>query len=439
MDEMTISIGDLLAVLVRKGKQIIAIGIVFAILLGAYKGFSLWRAGNDEEAVDMAQFEYEKQLEKQEKIIETAAENAEKTQEYIDNSLWMKVNPYDKCEATIQLMIAGVDENAADMTFAVTETPLDYLVGRITSQYMILWEATDLASALGVYEGVEDKYLREMVSVQDEDAGVIAITAIGDDENAASELANAVYEWMQGVRSTAAQNTYAHTLEKFNEVVKCRIDETMVAEQNALYEQVAGYNDAIIEAENEIKKLDAPSGAVTSIVKMVLIGGVVGVVLACAWYCCKVLFGGKVMSSSHAEQMLKVPFIGSIAPRKGLFGRMADMICGERVWKDEQQALGYIAQTMKLRAEGKSVLLVSSLSLDEQGETVRKLQNALATGGEVCCAGDFSHNPDALAMLGACDVVVLLESVDKSGMGDAAKILEFAKECEKPVAGFVLV
>ncbi|MBQ3496969.1 MAG: hypothetical protein IJA73_02465, partial [Oscillospiraceae bacterium] len=177
MDEMTISIGDLLAVLVRKGKQIIAIGIVFAILLGAYKGFSLWRAGNDEEAVDMAQFEYEKQLEKQEKIIETAAENAEKTQEYIDNSLWMKVNPYDKCEATIQLMIAGVDENAADMTFAVTETPLDYLVGRITSQYMILWEATDLASALGVYEGVEDKYLREMVSVQDEDAGVIAITA----------------------------------------------------------------------------------------------------------------------------------------------------------------------------------------------------------------------------------------------------------------------
>lgn len=439
MDEMTISIGDLLALLVRKGKNIILLGVVFALLLGGYKGFSLWRSANDEEKVDMAQFEYEKQLEKQEKIIEKALENAENTQEYIDNSLWMQINPYDKCEATVQIMISGVDESKTDMTFAVTQTPLDYMIDRITAQYMLLWEATDLASSLGMYEGVEDKYIREMIEIYNEGAGVLAITAIGKDEGEAQALADAVYEWMQSVRPTAVKNTYGHTVQKFNEVVKCRIDEKMVSAQNKLYEEIAAYNEAVIEAENEIKSLNAPSDAVSSVVKMIVIGGLVGAVLACAWYCCKAIFSAKLMSSSHGEQIFKIPFIGSLAPHKGLFCHMADVLSGERVWKDEQQAVGYIAETLKLRADGKKILLVSSLQLDSYAETVKKLQSALTMGSEVRCVGDFSHNPDALSMLGACDVVVLLESIDKSGAEDAAKILGFAKECEKTVAGFVLV
>ena len=60
-------------------------------------------------------------------------------------------------------------------------------------------------------------------------------------------------------------------------------------------------------------------------------------------------------------------------------------------------------------------------------------------GAAVACAGDFSHNSEALILLRACDTVILVESVDKSRLDKAAEILRFAEEYGKPVAGFVLV
>lgn len=440
MQETTISIADLLAVLIRKGKRIILAGVVVAVLLGAFKGFSTWRNLNNEESFDLQQFEYEKELQKLEHIIETATENADKTQEYIDNSLWMQVNPYNKHEAKIYVKISGLDESALNITFGVTETPIDYMMETVTTQYRILWSAADLPSKLEVpvYEGVMDKYVRELISVGTLDTGVLVITAIGNSEAEAKELADAAYRLLLNMQETVVKNSYNHSIEYFEYTVKNQIDEDMARAQSAKYDQIAGYNDTIIEAENEIRGLSAPDSIFAAVIKTMIIGGIVGAILACVWYCCEVLLRGKLQSSAHGERTLNIPFIGSIAPHKGLLCRISSILSGERVWNDESQALAYIAETVKIRLSNKQILLVSSLRMEKYAEAAQKLQATLtADGTQVLCAGDFSHNPDAVAMMGKCDAVMLMEVVDKTKLDEASNILQFAKECEKPVIGFV--
>ena len=437
MDELTITISDLLAIIIRKGKQIILIGVALALLLGAAKGVA-----SDEGRLDQELLEYEQKLLKLESAIEKASEDADKVQNYIDNSLWMKIDPHNKYEASFYLSISGVDEHALSMSFGPEETPADYLTKRIATQYRVLWDSLDLSSELGIsrYENVLDKYVREVVDMSILDDGILQITAIGNSKNEVRESADAARNLLTSLAEVVAKNSYPHSLDEFNYVEKNQIDGKMADAQGAYHELLDGYNGTITEAENKLRTLAAPESIRVAVIKMVVIGGVVGVALACIWFVGKSLLQDFLLSSAQVEQSLGLPLVGSATTPKGLFARIATAISGERVWKDEAQALGYISETVKMRATGDQILLLSTLPLDASSENVQKVYSALAEVGlKPTCAGDFSHNPDALLQLSKCDSVVLLESVDKTKLSNVSKTLQFAKELEKPVVGFVMI
>jgi len=442
MDDMTISIMDILALLIRKGKQIILIAIVLALLLGTFKGIAMWSSINDVEAVDLRLEEYEQELLKLNREIENATQSAQKQQMYIDNSLWMQINPYDQYVANIYLAISDVDELALDMIFSIEETPLEYMTRKIGTQYHILWAALDLPVALGLpqYANTMDKYLREVVNVGIPSTGTISISALGNSEKEATELAEAACDAVLKLAETVKKNSCDHDIQVYNSTVKNQIDMDMASTQMTHYEQLDGYNDTILEAEGAIKKLDSPDSIQVAVIKNMIIGGLIGGVLACVWYCGKSLLQRRLQSSLHGEGALQVSFIGSLAEQKGVFCKIANIFLGERIWKDEEQALEYIIETLKLRAEGKTLLLATSLKGQKCVETVQKLQAALSANGlESLCVDDFARNPNGLVLLRKCDVVVLLEAVDETKLAEAVKTISFAEECNKPVLGMILV
>lgn len=442
MDEMTISISDLLAVMIRKGKQIILIGVALALLLGTFKGVTSWLKLQDEDWLDLEQLEYEQELLKLERTIDRANQNIVDQEEYIANSLWMQINPYDKYVAEVYLTISGVDERDVTMTFSQDTTPLEYLTGKITTQYQILWSAMDLPSELGLsqYSDSMDKYVRELVGISFHGSGVISVAAIGNSESEAQELANAAVSALMRSQPTASAHSYDHTISVYDTVLQNRIDPDMAAAQEDHHERIIQNNDTILGAENAREKLSPPDSILIAVIKAMIIGGIAGVALACAWFGGKSLLQGTIQSSSQVEQALDIPFVGSVVIPSGLFARVAYVLSGERVWADKAQALSYISATVKLRAEGERVLLLSTLPLDAHSGSAQEIQTSLASVGlKPTCAGDFSHNPSALLQLSKCDSVVLLEAMDKTKLGNVSKILQLAKDLKKPVAGFVMI
>ena len=442
MNELTISITDLLAVLMRKGKKIMLFAICFAVLLGGYKGYSTWQKMNDEEWLNLEQMEYDQELLKLERKIEKANRYTQQREEYMNNSFRMQINPYDKNIAEIYLVISGIDENAVEMTFGDTVTPIEYLTEKIATQYELLWAAQDLSSQLKLeeYKGVLNKYIIEMVSFGYAGGGILKITAVGRDAVEANALAEEVCSVVMKMHSTAVKNSYSHTISRLDKVEQSLIDADLADYQAAQYELLDSYQDSIIEAEKEIKKLDAPDTLLVAALKMAIIGGVVGAALACVWYCCKAMLQGLLQSSAHGEKVWEIPFVGSISANKGLFKRLANWVSGELVWKDEEQALDYIVQTIKLRAQGKNLLLISTLDLKKHEAQLDKLRKTLRAGGmTVMTVDDAMHNPKAMARMDECDDVLLVEAVDRVKMEETIRVLQLAKECDKRVLGFMTV
>lgn len=438
MEEISISIGDLLAAVCRKGKQIIGISILFAILLGGVQGYLTWSMLNDEEYRDLERAVYEQELLKLEQTIERTEIAISDKQDYINNSIFMKVDPYDKYSAEIYLSISGVDETQVNMTFGQNVTPTDYLMGQIIAQYQIAWSTINFPVQLNLpeYEAFEDKYVRELLKLNFPSANILCIYAIGRSNEEAVKLAEAACAALLKEHETVVANSFAHNIAVFDRIEKNVIDDDMALYQMAQYDALIDFDDAIIAAEEELVKLTKPDDIFTTIVKMMIIGGLVGGVLACAWYCGKSLAEGKVQSSSHAERMLSVSFLGNMADNKNIFDKLADICCSERIWKDQEQALQYIAEIVKIRAQNKRVLLLSSLKLEKYTPIVEKLKSTLGTDA---AEGDFIHNPNALVKLNEADAVVMLEKIDRTKISDAAKICTFAEECDKSIIGFIML
>lgn len=109
----------------------------------------------------------------------------ESQQEYSEKSLLMKIDPYNKAVTTVNIAISGVGVDALQRTYqlnsSVTQknadirqtlqldnTVVDFMTAKIQSQYQVLWNSLDLQEALSApaYQSVEDKYLREVLSLE---------------------------------------------------------------------------------------------------------------------------------------------------------------------------------------------------------------------------------------------------------------------------------
>ena len=366
MDEMTISIMDVLAAVVRKGKQIIIAGIVAALLLGGLKTVIELRKLCDEDYLNLDQLTYEQQKMKLENTIKHANQSIINHEDYIANSFWMKITPYDKHIVEVYLAIAGVDENDADMTFGQDTTPLEYLMGKITTQYQIVWGSLHLSEALGLpqFADVEDKYIRELIDIDFHGSGIISVSAIGSSHEKAAELANAVANALLNRKEVVVKNSFDHTISLYETVHQNIVDNDMAAMQEAYYEKVIQYNDTIIGAEKQLLLLEAPDSIPVAVIKMTLLGGIAGVVLACVWFCAMTLLRGTLQSSAQLERSLSAPFLGTVAQNSGLFSRISHALSSERIWTDKKEALHYLSESAKMRSSGSKLLLIFSHMLE---------------------------------------------------------------------------
>lgn len=442
MDNM-ISLADLLAMLVRQGKRILAAALLAALLFG---GWSLWRQRSIASDGGHTQEDFEQELaiyEKKKQLLEDRIEHQEtmliSQQEYIEKSLLMNMNPSQVYVAYMDLCITGVA--GGDQR--------DYAYSTISSLYVSLWNQLDLTKSgtTGDLKSYEDPYVRELTEVTAEAGGIICLSVYADTASAAGKLLEEVYQGLLTQKAHVEEATAAHELSILQQTTK-RVSGLEIAEkQSSRHKEIDALQASIDRQKQELDELRQPDAAdfsngwnLRSVIKYMILGGVLGGVVTCIWLILACLLGKTIESSHHAERNYGIGFIGALDRQKGIFSAWADKITRERIWKDPDRAAQYVTENTRMQlGEQKDVLFLSCEPIADKERISPTLEYLQKQGIHGRLADDFGHDAAALKALSDTAAVVLLVTIHRSRADDLMTIMKCAEQAHKPVIGFILI
>lgn len=434
-----ITTSELFALTIRNIKKIIITSLVAALLFAGVQIYSLLTRSPD--ALISEQEIYTQTVRNLGKIITREEANIATEEAYIEASAYMHLNPYDLHVSTISFSVTDLDESAFQQVFRDETTPIEYLTGKIVTHYLTLWGTFDLPSQLDLpeYEDMMDKYVRELVSAYSSGNGILTIQAIGATAQQADQLASSAYNLLTSQKDIVSEGSYLHDVSLLSATTKNIINEEMQKTQQAHRDSVDTSRDTIISARLQLQKLSPPSSDLVSVIKMVIIGGIIGFAVSFLWICLAGILRTPLLSSQQLERSLSILPLGAIPSRFNFITRIAYNIAKEQTWESQEQALQYIAQRVSSLG-GKTVLLTSSLPLPLENPSVNALIKLLERQQlHVSFASDFTHNPNALASLAHCDEVCLIESIGLSDMTSIGKMTTDIKRSNRAIAGFVII
>ncbi len=458
MEEQELYLTEVLSLCVRKGKALLITALMFAVLLGGWQLRKQIKAANDsenseekiEERYQVAMLEYEKKKSELERSIEDNEKALADMQEYLDNSLLMKIDPYNKYETSIYFGFSDIDEAAWNQVH-YSNTSLDFVYSKIRSQYVVYWNSMELPTDLHVsgYSGVQDKYMREVLSVSNQDGGMLCITAVGSSAAESEKLADALYQAFTDVQPTAARNSYGHSFVLLKRITKATIDTGLESSQKSNQNAVEDYQLSIEDLKAQLEELDEPSREqgysrstiIKNTVKYGVLGAVAGIVVACFGVLLWAVMANVLISSQQVERQLGITCLGAVKEKPGVFDRWADKLGGERRWKDPEQAVSYAVRKLETTAAPESkLLLATTLREGKRGSAAEALKKGLSERGyKVNCIYDAIHDPAFMDAVKDSDSVVLFETQGVSRLTNAIDVLKLNKAMEKPTQGFVLV
>lgn len=456
--EDTVTLKELCAIVVRRGKLILCVALIFGILLGTFRFIKSYSAAKSEEfSEEKIEERYQAALksykEKQEDLQEQLAKTEKKLdsqQEYNDNSLKMRIDPYDTVVSTINFSIT-VDPSAFSQVYLLEKTPVDYIVSRIQNQYLTYWNALDLKQTLTdcSYAGTADKYLREVVSLSSMNGGGLTLTAMGETPRDARELAETGYACLTQIQPTIEESSYLHTFVLITEVVKNSVDLELEELQRTNQKQITVYQDQIEAFKQELETLSEPqketgySSAVIAkeTIRWCALGSAIGASAAIVWIFMAYVLCGYIESGRSMETKCSLIFLGSTVQKKDIWSRLADSIMGERVWLDISKQEVYLTENLKFYLpEVKRIAVASTLPLSVDAPSVQALLEALsAQGHRTQLLSTVCANPETISVIQTCDTVIFAERIGTSQWENFLASQAYAKRLEKPVCGVVTV
>lgn len=443
---MEISLKEVMAAVLRGGKKIVAFTVILAMLFGAFAALDYYVLSEDpDQEYRLMLEEYEFNREILESTVERARKTVEKQKEYNENSQLMQINPYDKITTTLVFTVSGVKLEEVTDSFMVTETPISYAKTLIQAQYVGAWNGLDLEPvAAGTrYEGVGDKYLRELIHLEPMNGGVLHMTVAGSSAEECEQIAKALYAALQQCQSAVTEASYDHELTVLNDInTQSTVDVELEKKQTENKDKLEKYQQSFVAAEQELQALAAPAyeGGTKNVIINAIFGALVG---AFATVICLVVahfVKGRVSGSKQLSARYGLVHLGSLTKKGGLWEKLARSVMGEKFWKDAAQAQSYIAENCAyhLSEEGPVVVATTLESFDE--DVKEQMIGILgAKGRTVAFATDVEHNPEALKALAQCGSIILAERAFESRNATVRELLNKAKELNKPVCGFVML
>ena len=437
--EQEISLLDLLAAAVRKGKQI----IIFAIIVGLlFMGYSILQANSaqSEEEETYAMAEKERQLRDLQKTVERAEKGIDAEREYINDSLYMQLNPYSVYNTRINYQLTNLNV-PLDGSLGMMDNPTVYVMERIIARYQLEWSGMDLATVLNVpgYQNVEDRYLREVLGIGNGGNGNLFIYVNAASEHESQKLAEAVETVLYSLKDNVAKESFDHSLVIVSTNTIQTIREDIRDSQNKHYDALDTYVDDLSKAQKNIDKMESEHTS-TGYIKKLIIGCFAGGVLSVLWVMFCSVVRGYAESAEQVASQAKMKYLGRVTSgkEKDLFAKVANIITGEKKWANDAEALSYMGERTAM--EGKNKLLVTTTGKTADAAKIESLIESLkASGITATYLPAIDTSAEALAAMKETDGVLFAVTKGKSKVPDILAAKQLAEQTGKTAAGFVML
>lgn len=485
MNKATIEVhfSDLMAMLLKASKTILCLVLVFGFMGGVYGAYNVAKAQprvtqEDVEAAEKRVTVAESNLAKMQSALSFRSEvkipgatqkveRAERTvsqlQEYMQNSIYYRMNPYHHGAARLCFSVE-TDQAASSDTSIPSE---DFRAGIVVAYTKMCPFDMDTMNHVKAIMGIEatTPYIEELISItSDEDHHVVEIHVCFEDLQKAKQVVTYLFQTMteraqeslpkHQVMMFSTSSGYESDLEmqashETNEASLLLAEQNLldanasfqairddVSDEQAVADATATLNTAQRALNNAkinyAKNRPSLRNMAKCAIKYGILGGLLGILLGCCFALIKGLFGGIIQNQNEVISRYSFPLIGVLPRAKKLwFDKAIRKLEGEPTSNFEATAQA-TAQSLLSRINNRSVCLISTCGID----IAKKL--ASHTEDKVQYIGNIIDNAEAVIELAKFDGIVLVEERGKSRVDLINAEVLRAKALNKEILGIVL-
>lgn len=421
-EEEEIDLIALMVTLLHKLKPILLTALVCAVIFGGVGGIKAAKGSNaDAQAAyqqemeeylqkkqdyESAQALYEQNVKSNDQEQENTAEAMAQAQEYAEKSVLNNLDPYNVWKAQVDLYVSTGYQIMPGMAYQNPDR-----TNSVLAAYMSALNDGAALNEIAEQFGTQAQYLRELVNVNySTDTRMLTIAVTGKDQQTVEGILDAMLARVDAAKESISNNICSHSITTIARSSYSTVSTDLRDQQKANSDQIVALENQAEDLQAARQQLDENfqtatdewnntsepvlgSGMTSTLVKYLLIGFLVGGVLACGVYTVKFLMSGMVYSAKELGRSTGLPVLGALASdrtkKAGKLDAKLNRMEGRPDGSADAEMLCLMAQTIRSRVpEAKNILITGDLPSDQLDALAAALQATEALRGQTVTAAD---------------------------------------------------
>lgn len=440
-DEEEIDLVALMVTLLHKLKPILLTAVVCAVIFGGVAGVRAAKGGSTsaekqkayEQALDeyeqkkadyaFEQKQYEQSTANNQQMQKQAQETLEQARDYAENSLLGQLNAYNVWTAQADVYVDAAD---ASRTAAL----LTAYSNQLTSG--------DALEQAAKAVNLQARYLTGVIAAEPQVSGtetvtysgVLTLRAYAADQVRAQAMLDAMLGQLNRLHDSISAAVGSHGVRVISTGISQGVSMELRAAQQENNADIQELQSQLVELQSAQQTLDdnwnstksdwknisepaRDGGAASSVAKYLLIGFLLGGVLACGVVVVRFLLDGMVYSASELNRSTGLPVLGALASdrtkKAGKLDAKLYQMEGRPDGSADAEMLCLMAQTIRSRApEAKNILVTGDLPADQLEALAAALQATEPLRGQsVTAAESILKAAATVPHVVAADAIVL--------------------------------
>ena len=362
---------------------------------------------------------------------------------YQNESVYYQLNPQAVWTATNTYLIT-VDPSVLEAFPAgSTADPVDYILTAYTAPLSGLQDGQGLKEVFGT-ESLD--YASELVGGHiDIDTNTVDITVKGGNREDAQKGSDYLHTRIMEISKGEPQTIYPHNITRIKQEIGITVDDTLAKKQTNLAKSIEENKKNLQSAQNNLTAEGKATGLSrkSNLVKMGLIGLLLGAFLAVCFYACQYIFNRKLKDSKELSDKYNLPILGEITHSEARKpGHGIDKLIEK--WaevKNSQEKAKVYDSIVALIREHKTgnILLTGTISKEDLDLTFSELKTRLDEKQTIIAVGDLLNNATALTEASQASAVILVEKMNASRQADIQREAEMMIIAKAEVIGAIVL
>lgn len=296
-----------------KRAGIMCIGAAAGLVL--VLGLQFVMQGSQESSTDTEELTgFEKEMEEYEADhaqLEMEITNLEKSIEeqiaYNNDSILMKVNPYDKKSVTGQFYINSNYQIMPEFTYQNAD-----ITNSVVKAYQALATTGELAKYINehIANPIKERYLNELITMSYTGDAVLEVTVVHTEIASAREIYDLIIECMEQNKNDFEQKIGEYTITLLNESESASVDLSLKEAQVANLDTINALKETLVEKQKSFDALIMPTQGIS--LKMPVIGAFLGGFCTLAVFVVLFLIDTTIKTEQDIVLLLDIPVMGTI-------------------------------------------------------------------------------------------------------------------------------